>query len=86
MGVEGEDLGPCLYYIRSEGRLCRVSWVYSLLAVLKHRSRERGMGREEQAHSVSYLGYPGFSERGTFMGGEGLVPFLFVFLVAVSCS
>ena len=35
---------------------------------------------------VSYLSYPGISERGTFMGGGGLVSCLLALLVAVSYS
>lgn len=35
---------------------------------------------------VSYLGYPKLSERGNFMGGGSLIPYLVVLLVAVSFS
>lgn len=35
---------------------------------------------------VSYLGYPGFCERGTFMSGGSLVLYLIVLLLAVFYS
>lgn len=41
-------------------------------------------GRREVIQSVSYLHHPGLPERGTFMGAEGLIPYL-VILLARNC-
>lgn len=63
---ERRECGPgALPLLGSRGGVPRVSWVHSLLANLKHKSGNEGVGREEQGHSGSVLGYLGLSNRRT---------------------
>ena len=58
-------------------------WVHSLLAHLNIKVGIRAWEGEEGSPNRSATWHPGLSERGKFVGGEGLVPYLVVLLVAV---
>lgn len=57
---------------------------FTLLWLIK--SRRAGIrtqeGRSEVTQAVSYLSYPGLSDKATFMSGGGLIPYLVVLLAA----
>lgn len=40
-------------------------------------------GKSRVTYAVSYLGHPGLSERGIFVGGGGLILYLAVLLVSI---
>lgn len=65
--TESEDLGIS----GSKSEVSRFSWVHALLASLKQKARE---GRRGVTQAISYLDYPGLSERGSFMIGGSLTP------------
>ena len=70
MGVTGGGLG----------------FMSSLLASLKRKSGDEGMGRRGITAVASSLGHLGSFWKGTLMGGSGLVPSLVVWLVVAGSS
>ena len=75
-------------FIRVEGKVCRVLWVHSLLANLKHKNGNYGTGREKQGQPSGQLGrlLRAFLKEGELHGWGDLVFSQVVLLVAVSYS